>query len=36
MQEMVKRRSNRKVITILILVLVVLAFYVSSFFVVSG
>jgi len=36
MQEMVKRSSSRKVITVLVLVLVVLAFYISSFFVVSG
>jgi len=30
------RSSSRKVITVLALVLVVLAFYISSFFVVSG
>jgi len=30
------QRSNRKMLTVFILVLVVLAFYVASFFVVSG
>jgi len=35
-QEELKRRSIRKTLTIVVLVLVVLAIYIGSFFVVTG
>jgi hypothetical protein len=35
-QDQTGHRSNRKMLTVFVLVLVVLAFYVTSFFVVSG
>ena len=35
-QEELKRRSTRKTLTIVVLVLVVLAIYIGSFFVVTG
>jgi hypothetical protein len=35
-QDELKRRANRKTITIIVLVLVVMAIYVGSFFVVTG
>jgi flagellar basal body-associated protein FliL len=35
-QEELKRRNFRKVLTIVVLVLVVLAIYIGSFFVVTG
>jgi len=35
-QQQTGRRSNRKMFTVAVLVLVVMAFYIASFFVVSG
>ena len=35
-QEELKRRENRKTLTIVVLVLVVLAIYIGSFFVAAG
>jgi hypothetical protein len=35
-QDELKRRANRKTVTIIVLVLVVMAIYVGSFFVVTG
>jgi hypothetical protein len=35
-QDELKRRANRKTLTIVILVLVVMAVYIGSFFVVTG
>jgi hypothetical protein len=35
-QDELKRRANRKTLTIIILVLVVMAVYIGSFFVVTG
>ena len=35
-QDELKRRTNRKTLTIVVLVLVVMAIYIGSFFVVTG